>query len=775
MKKRLGLLCLAFVFIISSFCAVSAESKFATRGKVLEMILTAADTYYEGIEASDIMKGDGDGNLRENEPVLRVEAMAMLSRAFPNLPAPSEYQQTIGHFGNEFIDLPLWAVADLSNLTKAGIIAGYPDGRLGVNDNVTEEQMELLIRRIWAYLGNNLKDSFYATQNKQWLDTTTLSADDMSVGTFSEVTQVTLQRLEGIVMDMVGGRWAEDSKEQRIKNFYTAALDMTKRNRRGIEPIRGLLKRYDEAENLQELLQAHAVVNEAIGDTNILGMFSDVDIKNGTTYVPYISGMSGILEKAYFVSEDRIAKEAYLHLVSDTLQIGGESKQNADRHASMMYEMERQVALASLDMDEYDEFEKNYVHYRAEELYDLFDQASPKAFIEPWNKTDYFILTDEGRVLKTIEYFKEENVEVLKSYMKFWLLQNCSSLLSAELQLPYIKFTKVMYGVEIPLDPAGDALALVQTYLPEYMEEEYAKRYCSPKIKQNVTELVDDMKEILKTRLKKADWLSDQTRSLAIEKLENMRVNVAYPEEFYDMFEGVNFTDDLFSNAILVQSFYVYVSQEMIGESVDHSTWPMHCFETNAGYAPNHNSITIPAGILQTPFYDENASMEENFAGIGTFIAHEITHAFDSSGAEYDKNGVHQNWWTEQDWNRFEERCAAVEAFYDGWEISNYAKCDGELTARENIADLGGMACALDMMKRLDSPNYSLFFKHYAEIWKRYNRQSYANYLSENDVHAAENLRVNRVVVNFQEFYDAFDIQPGDGMYVPPEERIFVW
>ncbi|MBE7041896.1 MAG: hypothetical protein E7399_00170 [Ruminococcaceae bacterium] len=775
MKKRLSLLCLVFIIISSNCYGVAAESEFATRGKVLEMILTAADAYNEEIEASDIMKGDGDGNLRKNDPVRRVEAMAMLSRAFPNLPAPTEYQLTIGNFGNEFTDLPDWAVSDLANLRQAGIIAGYPDGRLGVDDNVTEEQMELLIRRIWAYLGSNLKDNFYMTQNKQWLDTTTLSAADLSVGTFYDVSQVTSQQLETVIMEMVEGDWKEDTKEQRVKDFYTAAADVNARNGQGIKPIQVPLQRIDEAKSLSELLYVHAYICEATGNINILGMFSDVDIKSGASYVAYVSGMSGILEKAYFETEDPTAKEAYLNLVSDTLELGGESAKDADAHAAMMYEMEREIALASLDLKDYYDFEKTYARYEFREFANLLDGNVPWFLITPWDKGGFFVLTDEGRVLKTIEFLKEENLETIKSYLKFWLLQDSASLLSQDMQQPYIDFVKAMYDVEIPLDPKGNAVSLVQTYLPECLEEDYAKRFCSPEIKEKATALVNQLKDDFKIRLERADWLSVTTRNNAIEKLDHMIVNVAYPKEFYDIFEGVTFDGDLFANATVIKSFYAYVSQEMIGEKTDHTLWPMYCYTVNAAYMPNYNSITIPAGILQAPFYDEDAKEEENLAGIGVVIGHEITHAFDSSGADYDKNGAYHSWWTEQDRTVFEEKCKKVELLYDGVEISNHAKCDGELTLSENIADLGGMASALDVMKTLDAPDYQLFFTHYATVWRQYSRQNYVNYLAENDVHSPEFLRVNHVVKNFGEFYDAFDIQPGDGMYLPPEERITIW
>ncbi len=772
MKKRLGLLCLVLVFLCTGYGTAGADSEFATRGKVLEMIITAADAYYEGIETSDIMKGDGDGNLRVNDPVLRVEAMAMLSRAFPNLPSPSEYQLTIGNFGNEFIDLPEWAVADLSNLTKAGIIAGYPDGRLGVNDNVTEEQMELLIRRIWAYLGNNRKDDFYATQNKHWFDSATLSAGDLVIGTFQETDDIVSEQLNEMIDEMAEGEWDENSSEQRVKEFYISAMDTEGRSKAGIEPIQEYIDRYENASNIKELLNENMQISKSFG-SSILGLYVDLDVYSAKFYAPFVSGMAGILEKVYFTTEDETAKEAYLNLVSDTLQLGGESKTEADRHAEQLYEMERDVALSSLDYDE-NNIRNIYKKYLSNDFYALNNQL--RSQLSLWDQVNYFYLVDEGRVKKTIEYLSDEHLEVLKTYMKFWLIQDASSVLSQEFQQPYYDFIETMYGTQPQYKPEEDAYLLVRAFLGASLEEAYVDKYGSEETKESVTQMVRELRNTFKERLKKADWLSEKTRKQAISKLDYMRINVAYPEEFYDPFEESRpFDGTLFENVRGIKNYYYYQNIGALGKEAAKDSWSLYCYTVNAAYEPSRNSITIPAGILQAPFYDETAQTEENMAGIGTIIAHEITHAFDDVGAQTDKDGELINWWTDKDWIAFEKKCERVIEFYDNYEISNHARCDGSLTLGENIADLGGMACVLDLMKEKGNRDYPLFFTHYATIWRQYGRQEYVNYLSENDVHAAENLRVNRVVVNFEEFYKAFDIQPGDGMYVPPTERISVW
>lgn len=772
MKKRLGLLCLVFILISSSFCAVGAQSEFATRGKVLEMILTAADAYHEGIQASDIMKGDGDGNLRENDPVLRVEAMAMLSRAFPNLPTPSEYQLSIGNFGNEFIDLPEWAVGDLSNLTKAGIIAGYPDGRLGVDDNVTEEQMELLIRRIWGYLGNNQKDDFYATQNKPWFDSATLSASDLVVGTFQETESVVSQQLKEIIDEMVEGEWEDESSQQRVKEFYQAAADINARNEAGVELLKEYLDRYDKASSVKDLLEENEQIAKLYG-SDILGRFAEIDVYTGKTYAPYIGGMSGILEKVYFTTEDEVAKKAYLKLVSDTLQLGGESKAEADRHAEQLYEMERNVALASLDFDE-NNLKNIYKRHTCYELYLQYPQL--QSILDWWDDTGYFFFVDEGRVKKTLEYLNQDRLEVLKTYMKFWLIQDASSVMSQKMQQPYYDFIETMYGVEPRYAPEEDAYTLVQSYLGASLEETYVEKYGSEEVKQSVTQLVKDLRNTFKKRLEKADWMDEKTRKQAISKLSTMIVNVGYPEDFYDPFaESRPFDGTLFDNVKGINSYYYYLNLSVLGMDVDQTAFPLYSYTVNAVYSANRNSITVPMGILQAPFYDETAKPEENLAGIGIVIAHEMTHAFDDTGSQINSSGEMINWWTDKDRKAFEKKCENVVQFYDNQEISNHAKCNGTLTLGENIADLGAMACVLDFMKEKKHQDYQLFFTHYATIWRQYVRQEYANYLSRNDVHTADKLRVNRVVVNFQEFYDAFDIQPGDGMYVPPAERVTVW
>ena len=684
MKKRIVSILLLVTFLLPS--AVSAEDNYATREQVLTMILSAADAYDPDLAPSDIMKGDEDGNMRKDEPVRRVEAMAMLSRAFPDLSAPSEYQRSIGTYGVTFSDLPEWAKGDLDNLTRAGILAGYPDGRLGVDDPVTQEQMQLFIRRIWAYLGSNLKDDFYASRNRDWFETTTLAAGQNQAGTFVDANAEVFRQLQSLLEENNKQECEPETIENNLQVFYRSALD--------------------------------------------------------------------------------------LHYVSALLQIGGEEAAEADQQAQALYEMEREINLASLDPSEARMIDQCY--RKEDTLYVRGILNCPKQLVDPWNKAGQFILCDTGRIKKTVEYLSKDNLPVLKSYMKFWLLQDYSSVLGDEFQQPLIDFYQALYGFAPTFDQKEEAVSLTASCLGSALEELYAEKYCSEETKKEVTALTRKLRDQYETLLENS-WLSKDTKDAAINKLNSLVILVSHPDEFYQIGERYHLDDDLFENTRKIRSSIYHSNGWAIKQEAPRDQWALYSFEVNAAYDPISNSITVPNGILQAPFYAKDSSAEENLAGVGFIIAHEITHAFDDTGAEFNENGRYKDWWTERDRKGFERICNQVTSFYDQWEISNSARSDGSLTLGENMADLGAMSCTLGLMKNQGSRNYRLYFDTFADIWKTYNSKPYTEYLAENDSHSAAKLRVNRLVVNFQEFYDAYGITENDGMYVPPNQRVSMW
>ena len=214
---------------------------------------------------------------------------------------------------------------------------------------------------------------------------------------------------------------------------------------------------------------------------------------------------------------------------------------------------------------------------------------------------------------------------------------------------------------------------------------------------------------------------------------------------------------------------------ELQNKPVDKTEWIMYPFTVNACYSATSNDITFPAAILQAPMYDVNASYEQNLGGIGYIIAHEITHAFDNNGAKFDENGNASDWWTQEDYDAFQKLCEEMISFYDGKEGIPGIPMDGALTLSENVADQGAASCVTEIVAGLEDPDFKTLYKSMANCWAATASREYCQYAAQADVHSTEKLRVNRVVVNCDEFYEAFDIEEGDGMWVAPEDRVHIW
>ncbi len=285
--------------------------------------------------------------------------------------------------------------------------------------------------------------------------------------------------------------------------------------------------------------------------------------------------------------------------------------------------------------------------------------------------------------------------------------------------------------------------------------------------------MVHEFLEIYEQRIRGLDWMSEATKEKAVEKLHSMSIKVGYPDDddWDDSMDAVDIKSvaeggSYFANMVEIARVTREYLIDMQGKPVDKSIWAMNVYTVNACYIAQFNEIVFPAGILRAPMYDVNNTREQNLGGIGYIIAHEITHAFDNNGAKFGKDGNAEDWWTAEDYAAFQKLCSRVVAHYDGAEGSNGVACKGELTLSENIADLGAAACVTEAAKRMENPDFKQLFETMARSWESTATRSTRQYVAQVDVHAPDKLRVNRVLVNLPEFYEAFDIGPGDGMYV---------
>lgn len=786
MMRKLSGLFMVFVILVTLSVPVLANetaSAAATREEIVRSLLAAADFYHPGVSKETIIKGYANGELKENESVKKIEALAMLSRAFGELPKPEGNDLRIGTFGVEFTDVPAWAKEDIAKLSAAGLLTGNPDGTLGVNDPITIDEFQSIVARVWALKGTNLKDDFYEAINKKWLNTSTIPAGEAMGGVVSELSLSNSEKIEKILDDLTGKQFAKGTKEQKLADFYTTALDTENRNKQGAEPIKKYIEAFDGAKTLDELVQADLTLEKETGQSTLFSLGSFADAKNSNENALYYMGLSVGLDKISYVTEDAKAKELYINYMSKLLVLAGEKELAAKARAEQVYDMEKNLASVMLDRHEYADVSKYYNPYTFEQFNDLFKEVDMKQVMKTlkYDSADKVIVWDVKLAQKGAEYLTQSNLELLKSYSKVRMLMAASEMLSDDFRDANYEFDAGRYGSIGKKTDKEIATMITRGSMSVYLGQIYVEKHFSNEAKQDVEKMIEQFIAVYKDRIKALDWMSEATKAKAIKKLDTLKVNVGYPDKWDTTLENVDIETydqggSLFANISAINSAIANKSKENLGKPVDKNEWVLlSAFSVNASYNPFYNEITFPAGILQAPFYDIKAKPEANFGAIGLVIAHEISHAFDDKGSAYDEHGNAMNWWTEEDFEKFKEKCQKVIDFYHGIEIVPGVVNDGQLTLGENIADLGGMAVSLQVLSQMSDPDYKSYFESYANIWRSTTTKEFAALLSTMDTHSANKVRVNRTVVNFPEFYETYGIEPGDGMYVAPEDRVSIW
>ena len=781
-KQILASALAAAALLASLPAALAADSEIpAARGAVCAALVAAADDYNPGVTAADVMHGDPDGNLRENDPVTRAEALVMLQRAFGGLPAPQGDNARKGYPASNFTDVPAWAQEELADVFAAGIVAGTSSTTFSPDENVTMEQLDKFIHRTYTLFGSNLKDDFYASVNKDWLDSSVIPAGQSSTGTLYEKMYDT-EPLNNLIERTVANPVGEDA--QRIAALYTNILDWDARNTAGIEPIRPYLEAAEAAQSVDEVMAVKKQIAEDLAGNALVGFTLSADAKDSTRYTVGFAAFSPSLSKDVYANGGS-QKDAYLTYIQTLFEIGGADEASAAADAQRIWEMEKELSTHALDRQDYGNVDKTYNVYTMDELKSLYptlDLDDIYAQSGLARSDDQIVVSDIGLLEASPKYFTEEHLTDLKAYLRLTILAGYGGMLSQDFQDASDAYQEAFLGISGTLSDEALATQLVQQYLSDELGRLYAAEYFSEEAKADVEDMVYDFIDIYESRIRSLDWMSDATKAKAIEKLDALGVKVGYPDEgkWNDYFKGVTLkTADeggsYFDNIITLLKAQQQMLIKWQGQPVNKGLWPMAAYTVNACYVPSSNEIVFPAGILQAPLYDVNASREENLGGIGYIIAHEITHAFDNNGAKYDKNGNAADWWTAEDYAAFQQLCDEVTAFYDGVEAAPGITCNGALTLSENIADLGAAQCILEAVQRETNPDLKAMFRAMANTWCSTMPRETAAYYTTVDVHAPDKLRANRVLQTLDAFYTTFGITEGDGMWIAPEDRVAIW
>ncbi len=633
-----------------------------------------------------------------------------------------------------------------------------------------------------------VQDDFYSAVNREWLNTAKIDIGKTSNSTFMETNKVLTEQKKQIISDLLANEknYAENSDEKKIINLYKNTVNIDARNKQGIEPIKEML---EELRNIKTIDDLSSLTPESKVESPLIEFSCSVDLKDATKNALYIEptalslGDSDVYVKPT-ESSARIKslEENYYNTV---LTLSGYTKEQAKSKVDNLFKFESIIASSIKGKEETSKnnnsIDEQYNVYTLDQLDSLAPNLRIKAIMKNFkvDNANKIILTQPKWFQTLNDVYKQENLQMIKDYIEIINIASASRYLGEDFEKAETDFRNALLGSQGDISGDEKAINMVNSALGEPFGKIYIKKYFSDKVKENVKDMTNEIIETYKKRINNLDWMSGATKERAIEKLDKLNVQIGYPDKWedYSKLEIRSYENggSLWENIQNLGKFAYEKSISKLNQPVDKSRFACTPQTINAFYNPSANTITVPAGILQGAFYDVNSSKEKNLGAIGAIIGHEISHAFDNTGAKFDADGNLNNWWSTDDYKKFEEKTNKVRQFYNTVKVDDGKNVNGDLTVGENIADIGGVACTLDILKKMPNPDYKAFFESNATMWREIGTKEYEDYKLEYDVHSPNKVRDNIVLAQFDEFYKTYGVKETDKMYVKPEDRIQIW
>lgn len=627
-----------------------------------------------------------------------------------------------------------------------------------------------------------IKDDLYEAVNGEWLKTAKIPDDKPATGGFNDlVDEIDKQLMDDFDAYAAGKEKSDDSRFNEMIKLYRLAKKFDWRKKVGPQPLKRMLA---SVENLNSYEDYQSQWKNWIlaGMPSPISFDIDADMKNATVYALFASSPSLILpDKSYYEAEKKAQHDQLLQLWSSMVEALmdklGYSKEEAKKIIGDAIKFDALLAPNVKSAEEAADYSKMYNPQTVAELASATDQLDIAAIIKQLvgEEPEKVIVTEPG-YFKALNKILQDNFELFKNWALIRVIRENASYLDDEMREINGRYGRALSGSKKPVSQRKFAFYLARDMFSQVAGDYYGKKYFGPQAKADVHHMVEQMIKVYRGRLTNNQWLSKDTRDKAILKLDKLGIQVGYPDKIpalYDQFK-VDEEESLIAN---LNQLTVTANKELFSrwnKPVDRMRWEMSAATVNAYYHPFKNIIVFPAAILQAPFYSLKQSSSQNYGGIGAVIAHEISHAFDNNGSLFDEFGNLNNWWTDEDSAHFKQLAQKMIEEFDGIPFAGQ-KVNGKLTVSENIADAGGLSCALEAAKTEADFNAQEFFINWATIWRMKATEQYMQLLLSIDVHAPQKLRANIQAENLDDFYTAFDIKPGDEMYRAPEDRVHIW
>ena len=632
---------------------------------------------------------------------------------------------------------------------------------------------------------------FYRFSCGGWLDANPIPDDFSSYGTYDELAELNRRQLKKLIDGITAQDNAPGSDAARIAALYGLVMDTDRRDREGLEPMRPYMERINAIRDRDELLDA-MIELDPYGVTGYFDVGIGPDLKDSKANIVGLSqGGLTLGDKEYYTDRDRQTqniRKAFKKHVVRMLVLAGYGRFEARRRMRIIWRIEKRLARASRNNVQLRDPAANYHKMSVAELYEQLPGLDWNGFFSKLGLggVEWVDVGQPEAIREAIRVINEEPLEDQKILMEWQMLDSNGTRLGKAFDDADFDFYGRTLSGQKELKPMWKrAISAVNGTLGDALGRLYVERYFSKGGKERMIDMFHRLKRALSRRIEAQDWLSDESRHLALGKLDAFKFKIGYPDRWRDYSRmEIDPSKSLFENSASIGRFFWNdMVERKFGKPVDPTEWYMNAHEINAYYDASINEICFPAGILQYPFFSMEADDAFNYGAIGTIMGHEMTHGFDDEGRQFDKDGNMCNWWSASDTRRFNRRVKVLVDWFSGIEVLPGIKANGRLTLGENIADHGGLTIALEAFREVcddkDIKNgftpLQRFFIAYACTWAENCTDETILQQTKSDEHSLSRLRVNGALPHIDEWYEAFGITEQDSMYIAPENRVHIW
>lgn len=635
-------------------------------------------------------------------------------------------------------------------------------------------------------------DDFYTYASGAWLKSNPVPAKETRWGSFNLLRDFNINAVKEILAEAAADKSASNgSVKKRVGDFYASAMDSTTIDKLGYKPIKKDLKRAGSVKDVNAILNEVAYQKSKGIASPMFGFYVGQDRKDVNTMIPQLSqGGTTLPDRDYYLKDDARSKkiqEAYKTYITKLFTLTGTPAAKAQQNAETIFNLEKKMAEAQMARVEMRDPYKTYNKFAVADL----SKTTPNI---NWNSLMAKMkVTGEDTILVNNPKFFTELNGLLTStptadwqtYLQWNVLKSSAPYLSTPFVDANFAYAQALSGQKVQTPRWQRMSSLTDNTIGELLGQLYVEKHFKPEAKARMNELIDNLIKAYEIRINNLDWMSADTKEKALAKLHAFTPKVGYPDKWKN-YDGLEIKRNAFFVNLRNAGEWGYnemVSQ--LGKPVDRTKWGMTPPTVNAYYSPVMNEIVFPAGILQFPFFDPNADDAVNYGGIGAVIGHEISHGFDDSGSQYDKDGTLRNWWTEEDLAKFKEKAKSLQEQYDAYTVLDTIHVNGKLTLGENIGDLGGLNAAYEAFKMTEQGKSNekidgftpdqRFFLSWAQVWRGNILPEAAAQQIVTDPHSPGQYRTIGAPVNMDAWYEAFNVKPGDKLYKAPEDRIRLW